>query len=99
MIEGVELTRRKSAVVKGTLNPVWERQHFADFDATHAANFANILFEVWDYDAGLRDDYMGQCSLNINEILKQQARVWSSHLITFVHVMFIGSLPISYHVI
>jgi Ca2+-dependent lipid-binding protein len=72
----VELTRRKTVTIKGTLNPVWERQCFADFDPHHAANFSTILFEVWDYDAGMRDDYMGQCSLNINEILKMQARVY-----------------------
>lgn len=55
--------RRKSSTIQKNLNPNWNEQfHFfiSDIEDT-------FRIKVYDYDFGLKDDFMGAASLDLTE--------------------------------
>lgn len=67
-----ERKKIKTKTKKQTNNPVWNEQF--EIKIKNALK-EKVIFEVWDKDVLLRDDFIGALELNVSVILNQNGAV------------------------
>jgi Ca2+-dependent lipid-binding protein len=62
----------RTETVPNSLNPKWDSEVF-NLNLPHGGAAVSLVLEVWDQDAGMKGDFLGQASLTGEELLTRAA--------------------------
>jgi hypothetical protein len=74
----------RTPVLSKTLQPLWHFQ-LTEFPHQAVQHAASILFEVWDHDVLSKDDFLGECSINVHDIAQHSVGMAQSFRFVKLH--------------
>eukprot|EP01043_Picozoa_sp_COSAG02_P046717 COSAG02_NODE_4397_length_5408_cov_7.517047_2_plen_1702_part_01 len=76
----------KTKVEKNTINPVFNEKLELPIDTYDAPESWNLGLEVWDWDLASKDDFLGECSLQLCDLF-YDAGGWRTAVINGVYAL------------
>ncbi|VDO04352.1 unnamed protein product [Rodentolepis nana] len=72
--DGEKNRKFKTKVVKASLNPEWNETFVIEINKADESK--RLLIEIWDWDRASRDDFMGELSFGVSEIIRRPVDCW-----------------------
>eukprot|EP00493_Phyllostaurus_siculus_P025304 UN25648 len=72
--DGSAPSKQKTKTIKGTCAPIWNETF--SFKVGPADKDKRLSVQVWDYDIGLKNDFLGALSFGVSELIKETYEGW-----------------------